>query len=282
MQSVSKRNSQFDVEARGRANAAPIIHESADVYHAKAKHYLSSHALADFRRSPLLYHKKQSGLIPDDDRPAYLLGCAAHTLILEKREEFERQFAVGGPVNPKTGEVYGSRTKAFAEWAAAQGKPVLTVDQAALIEQMAAGVSSHEIAARMLALGEAEGVVRTEYCGLPCQIRIDWLNPDLGIVDLKTCDDLTWFEADARRYGYAYQLAFYRSVLRQVTPVDVSVYLIAIEKKEPFRCGVWRVGEEVLGTAKQENEQAIGRLKACRQRNQWPTGYEEMRTFDYL
>ncbi len=266
-----------------RTAAIPFLeHEPAEVYHAKAKEFLSSHALADFRRCPLLYHKKQSGLIADEDRPAYLVGRAAHALILEGRERYEDEFAVGGPVNPKTGEVYGSRTKAFAQWAAAQGKPVLTDDQAALVEEMAAGVRSHETAMRLLETGEAEGVVRAEYCGLPCQIRIDWFNPDLGIVDLKTCDDLTWFEADARRYGYAHQLAFYRSVLGQVTPLFVSVYLIAIEKKEPFRCGVWRVGDDVLGIAKQENEQAIHRLKQCRQCDQWPTNYEEMRCFDYL
>ena len=77
--------------------SAPAIdflqHEPAEDYHAKAKHYLSSHALGDFRRSPLLYHKKKSGLIPDDDRPAYLVGRAAHTLILEGRGAFDREFA---------------------------------------------------------------------------------------------------------------------------------------------------------------------------------------------
>ena len=34
-----------------------------------------------------------------------------------------------------------------------------------------------------------------------------------AIFELKTADDLTWFEADSRRYGYAHQLAFYRSIL---------------------------------------------------------------------
>jgi RecB family exonuclease len=45
---------------------------------------LSSHLLADFRRCPLLYYRKRLGLVPDEDRPAYLLGHAAHTLILER------------------------------------------------------------------------------------------------------------------------------------------------------------------------------------------------------
>jgi hypothetical protein len=35
-----------------------LIHESADEYRAKAKHYLSSHQLADFRKCPQLYYRK--------------------------------------------------------------------------------------------------------------------------------------------------------------------------------------------------------------------------------
>ena len=259
-----------------------LIRESAETYHAKARENLSSHALADFRRSPLLFHRKKSGLIPDEDRPAYIVGRAAHVLILEGQEEFEQQYAVGGPINPRTGSLYGSRTKVFADWAATQGKPVLTDDQLALVQEMHAGVQLNEAAKELLSVGQAEGVVRAEYCGLPSQIRMDWFNPHVGIVDLKTCDDLTWFEPDARRYGYVHQLSFYRSVLQQVTPQHISVFLIAIEKRQPFRCGVWRVGDDVLGIATSENEQAIERLKKCYAQDLWPTGYEEMRTFDSI
>ncbi len=259
-----------------------LSNESANTYHARSREYLGSHALADFRRSPLLYHRRKIGLIPDEDRPAYTVGRAAHVLILEGKKAFENEFAIGGPVNPKTGSLFGSRTKAFADWAAEQGKPVLTDDQLILVEEMHAGVRLNEVAIELLADGQAEGVVRAEYCGLPCQIRMDWFNPKVGIVDLKTCDDLTWFEPDARRYGYIHQLAFYRSVLQQVTPQYVSVFLIAIEKKQPFRCGVWRIGDDVLGIAKTENEQAIERLKRCIKNDYWPTGYEEMRTFDSI
>ena len=55
-----------------------LIREPADVYHAKSRQFLSSHKLADFRRCPLLYRRKQLGLIDDVDRPAYLVGRAAH------------------------------------------------------------------------------------------------------------------------------------------------------------------------------------------------------------
>jgi hypothetical protein len=257
--------------------------EPAGEYHARADRYLSSHQLADFIRCPWLHHKKVLGLIEDKDSPAYLLGRAAHTRILEGRDAYETQFALGGPINPKTGKPFGSRTKTFARWAEEQGKPVLSHNQVDLIEVMASGVAMNDEAVDLLLYGRAEGVVRTEYCGTPCQIRIDWLHPHRGIVDFKTCDDLTWFEADARRYGYHRQMAFYHAVLTQVTEDQmVPVHLIAVEKKEPFRCGVWRVSDDTLAIAQRENEAAIRRLLACRERDEWPTGYEEIRVLDVV
>lgn len=259
-----------------------LLREPADVYHAQAARFLTSHKLADFRRNPLLFHKKELGLVKEEDRPAFVVGRAAHVLILEGRETFERQYAFGGPINPKTGEPFGTRTKAFAEWAEAQGKPVLDDEQAALVENLNAAVRAHEHAAALLADGVAEGVVRTEYRDVACQARLDWVNPQRGIVDLKTCDCLDWLQMDARSYGYAHQLAFYRAVLACVIGSSLPVHLIAVEKREPFRCGVWRMGEDVLGLAQKENEDGIARLTSYRERDHWPTGYEEIRVFDWL
>jgi hypothetical protein len=259
-----------------------IVEEPAETYHAKAAMYLSSHYLAHFRKSPLLYHKMKAGLVPDEDRPAYLVGRAAHTLILEGRERYAAEYAVGGPINPATGKRFGANTKAFAEWQAAQGKPVLTDDQALLVESMADGVVAHDIAMSLLAKGVAEGVVRAEYCGLACQIRMDWFNPDRGIVDLKTADDLDYFVADARRYQYLHQVSFYRAILARATGRIVPVYFIAIEKREPFRAGVWQVADDTLAVAQKENEAAISRLRECERRGTWPSGYEGIRAFDWL
>ena len=262
-----------------------LIREPAEVYHAKASANLSSHALADFRRCPLLYRRKQLGLIEDRDSPAYLVGRAAHTLVLEGRAQFDAEYVVGGPINEKTGKPYGANTKAFAEWAAAQNRAVLTDDQAATVERMAASVADHAEAQALLEAGVAEGVVRVVYRDHPCQARIDWLNPAPRIVDIKTCDDLDWFESDARRFGYVHQLAFYRGVLAigaDVGVTDLPVHIVAVEKKEPFRVGVWRVGQDVLAIAQQDNEQAMARLRHCIATDTWPTGYEQPRIFDHL
>ncbi len=258
-----------------------LIREPADEYHAKAADNLSSHQLADFRKCPSLYRKKKTGEIVDEERPAYLIGRATHTLVLEGQQAFDDEFAVGGPINPKTGAAYGPTTKAFAAWAVEQGKSaVLTNKQHQLVQQMARGVREHERAKQLLETGIDEAVVRTDYCGVPSQIRMDWFDPHRCIVDLKTCDDLTWFEADTRRFGYVHQLAFYRAVLAQVIGVLMPVFLIGIEKKEPYRCGVWQLDGDSLSIAQRENEAAIHRLKRCIENDSWLTGYEEVRVYD--
>ncbi len=259
-----------------------LIREPAHVYHAKAGEFLSSHLLAEFRRDPLLFHKKELGLIEDQDRPAYVIGRAAHVLILEGREAYEQAYAFGGPINPKTDQPFGSRTKAFQEWAEVQGKPVLNDDQAALIESLNTSVQAHTHASALLGDGVAEGVIRAEYCGVPCQARLDWLNPKSGIIDLKTCDNLDWLQMDARSYGYVYQLAFYRALAARLTGQRLPVYMIAVEKREPLRTGVWRMSEEALGLAQKENEEAIARLIACREKDEWLSGYEDIRTYDLI
>lgn len=49
-----------------------------------------------------------------------------------------------------------------------------------------------------------------------------------------------------------------------------------------YRVGVWRMGEDVLALAQKENEEAVKRLRKCRDAAFWPTGYEATRTFDWI
>jgi len=251
-----------------------LIREPADAYHAKAGEYLTSHLLADFRKCPFLYHQKRLDLVADGDRPAYLVGRAAHTLILEGRERFDAEYAIGGPINPNTGKPYGKNTKTFAAWAEAQGKPVLSHEQAELIERMAAAVKGHEAAMTLLSDGMPEGVVRTEYGGVLCQARLDWLSPGQGLVDLKTADDIDYFECDARRYGYLHQLAFYQRVLAGAADVLAPVHFVAAEKHPPHRVGLWRADQDSLNQCAAENEAAIRRLTEYDRTDTWPTLYE--------
>jgi hypothetical protein len=238
-----------------------IIIETHEEYHSRRNEFLGSHALADFRKCPELFRKKETGEIADEDSPSYALGRAAHVLILEGRGAFDDQFFVGEPINGKTGKPYGRNTQAYQEWISAQARETIAPSDFDFIKRLQISVWLHSEAANLLQDGIAEGVVRTNYCGIPCQIRMDFFSHLHGITDLKTCDDLTWFEADARRYGYIWQAAFYRSILRKASAETYPVHMIAVEKKQPFRCGVWRVAESALDFAETENAAAIERIK---------------------
>ena len=97
-----------------------------------------------------------------------------------------------------------------------------------------------------------------------------------GLVDLKTCDTLRWFESDCHRYGYIQQLAFYRAILRIVTGKNFPVHIIAVEKNEPFST------DELLDLAELSNKSALERFRACCISGVWPTGYEDLRIIDTL
>ena len=256
--------------------------EPAEEYHAKAGEYLSSHLLIDFIRCPKLYHKKLLGLIEEEATYAMVLGSATHVRILEGKAAYEQQFALGGPINKTTGKPFGRETKAFARWAKSQGRPGIHSDDLPLIEDLAGGVRACEKAGDLLRHGRSEGVLRAEYCGLACQCRFDWIHPHRGIIDLKTTRDLDRFVRDIRDYRYLNQVAFYQAVLAQAIGDLVPVYLVAIEKKEPFRCGIWRLGDGLMAGARRENEDAIERLHQCRATDHWPTGYEDIRVLDSL
>ena len=266
-------------------NSDFIIAEPADEYHARSRNgeFMSSHLLADFRESPALYHKKISGKLEETESAVFALGKATHCAILEGPDIFEQEYLIGdGPVNPKTGEPFGKSTKAYIEWKNSLDREVVSGKDFGFITKLQASVLMHPVAGELLTDGVAEGVVRAEYCGVPCQIRMDWFSWTEGIVDLKTCDSLKWFESDCRRYGYIHQMAFYRAVIRESTGMTFPVHIIAVEKNEPFSTGVWKLTDEVLDLAEQANRSALAHFLECKRTNIWPTGYEETRIINTL
>ncbi len=261
----------------------------AEEYHEAARRgmYLSSHLLGDFRKAPLLYHMKMTGETETPESGAFLVGRAVHTLILEGRSAFDGEFIVSdGPVNPKTGEPFGRMTRAYREWADAQRLGVVSGADFSFMAKLRQSVWTHPLAMSLLDAGVAEQTVRAAYCSEPCQIRMDWFRGDYEgrptIADLKTCDTLDWFEQDARRFGYAHQMAFYRDVLNVASggEVDAACYLVAVEKREPFRCGVWKLTDALLHSCSEGNVRAIAELRECRRTNTWPTRTEDLRILD--
>jgi len=240
--------------------------------------YLSSHALIDFIKSPALFRGKENGVIPLADSDAFVTGRAAHCLILEGRSAFDSRYITGGPINPKTEKPYGTATAKYQDWKAEQTKEVLSAKDVILYELLAASTMQHAEIAHVL---NAEGAIdeatcRTTYCGMLCQIRIDWLT-STHIVDLKTCRDLDRFEYDFRDYRYANQLSFYQKVFESGNCERLPVLVIAAEKQSPYRAALYEIDQALLNKAQRENEDAIHKLRNCRASLDWPTGFEGIR-----
>lgn len=265
-----------------------LVDIDANEYHKAARDgkYLSSHLLGDFRKAPRLYKRKMTGEIEPADSAALMLGRAVHTLVLEGRAKFDAEFMISdGPVNPKTGEPFGKVTKAYREWAAAQKLPVVSGPDFSFMSKLQQAVWCHPVAGRLLEFGVSEKTLRTAYCGEMCQIRMDWFREDYEgrpiICDLKTCDSIDHFENDSWRFGYPHQMAFYREVFATGTDgTRPDCYLIAVEKKEPYRVAVYKLTDDLLDQCVRQNEAAIDELHVCRKTNVWPTRTEDLRILD--
>lgn len=260
----------------------------ADEYHAATKRneYTSSHRLNLFRKCPALYKKTIDGLIVEGDTAAFQLGRATHTLILEGVDKFTEEFAVSdGPVNEKTGKPYGKATKAYLDWAAEQKRSVISTEDYRMMNDMFATVHSHPIAADLLRAGIAEGTIRTTWNGEPIQARLDWYDPERNIlVDLKTCSDIDRFGYDIRDFQYVPQMAFYAKALMLSGAATPDVFLVAVEKKEPFRVCVTHISATTIEDAishhmggetwRDDCEAMLAELRKCRETGVWPTRYE--------
>jgi hypothetical protein len=266
------------------------ILEDDQTYHARSKsgEYMSSGMLKKFRQCPYAYRQEVTGQIAAKDTDAFRFGRAVHKMLLEGEQAFSKSYAIGGPINPKTGKTYGVGTQKHDEWLAENGytrDQLVSPDDAAALFAMRRMVDNHEIATAYLAFGWPELVVRADLHGVPCQIRMDWLTHDADgnhvIVDLKTAEEMTWFEKDSKRYEYPHQFALYRDVLRQATGIDAGFVVLAAEKKQPFRVGVWNISPEDLDYFSEMNRLALTNYAQCLAADVWPTGYEDPRTASF-
>jgi PDDEXK-like domain of unknown function (DUF3799) len=239
-----------------------IVECSVADYDKARLQYMSSHMLELFRFSPRQCQWKMQGLIPSTTAPHYEFGKAFHCYLLEGLSEFHTRYEVAeGPINPKTGSPYGRDTKAYGTWfeeITAAGKQVVSGDEYTQLQMMAESVN--ETAARdLFAYGLPEVTIRGQLYGVSCQSRLDWFNRDTcSIVDLKSTERLERFEKDFHRFGYARQAAFYRGMADGLLlGRSIEVYIVVVEKAEPYRTQVYQLTSATLGDADEEIQQSM-------------------------
>lgn len=252
--------------AKKEPRSARVIEIHEKEYHAAPYgEFLTAHKLADYCTDPLIWEAKCRGEIVEGDKPYYAFGRAAHCYCLEGSEEFERQYLVSdGPVNPKTGKPYGRDTQKFAAYLdeVLGDRELVTHDEFEVIRRMAQSIRNHPVAGHLFALGKPEVTIEGALHNVPVRSRVDWIDfSHKRVVDWKTCEDLGRFERTVHQYGYNLQLAFYRRMVMLLTGHAYSVHLVATEKKQPYRTGVWSLTEQTLMQADQVIDSKVPEIR---------------------
>jgi hypothetical protein len=215
---------------------------------------------------------------PAEDAAHYVLGRAAHTLLLGE-EGFREKFVV------RPDEFDSWRTKASKAWRREQldsGKSVLEPKDIATIKAIAGALGRDPLVSQGLLNGEIERSIiwRDSETGVWLKSRPDALpvNADL-VADLKTCTSAA--PRDVRNsiaeYGYHMQLALVGMGMKEVLGREISdedFVLVFVETKRPYCVNVKPVSPDAIFAGRAQLRRAIRKFAECLEKNEWP-GYED-------
>lgn len=242
-------------------------------YHADTSHV--GHSMKEvFLLSRRVYHGRYvTGELPSrEETAAMLLGSAAHCLAGEP-ELFRHRYAVAPQCDRRTKD-------GKAIWAdfveRSSGKSLLTADQMAAAEGMAAAVRSSSVAPMLWTCeGLHEHTIRWTDAdhALPRKCRCDKLIDSSLIVDLKTADDPTpaAFARKAANLGYYRQAAWYLDGLESLTGVRGDFVFLVVGASPPHEVFAYEPDPDDLERADKQNRRAIEELAECYRTGVWLT-----------
>lgn len=203
-----------------------------------------------------------------EDSPAFAFGRAFHCAILEPGE-FESRFVMFDG---------DRRSKSYKDMVANEKRTILTRDEYDLIDQISDAVDFNTTACGLIDACETEVVFRHMCNGnLARQCRVDGITPFGDIIDLKSCQSIEEFRANFKRYGYHRQARWYERLVGAVTgDCNGEFTFIAVEKKRPFRCELFRLDPESARYADMEIDEAMVRLERCLETNTWRRNADEV------
>lgn len=208
--------------------------------------------------------------------PAFSLGTAAHSLILE--QDASDLVLVDFP-DYRTKEARISRDAALAA-----GKTPLLPHEHDQVWAMRDAVMAHPDAGPLLTGHQAEVNVFADLYSQPCKARIDAWHEDDGtgrplIVDLKTTQDANpaTFDRTAINFGYHQQMAHYQDVMEAETGTRPRFLFVLVEKAPPYLVSVVELAQDFVGLGRETNHEAAATWTRAVKDNHWP-GYEGVST----
>ena len=226
--------------------------------------------LWNMRKSPA--HYKYYLEHNQEDTAAMKIGRAVHAAVLTPTA-YKREFAI-------LPEGIDRRTKAGKEQyeefiTAAEGKEIITAQDAEMIKQIAKAIRSNKEAAELLKGTRREKpFFWKDDSDILCKCRMDAVTTG-RIIDIKTAQDADTdvFAREAMRYGYHVQAAHYiDAYYKKISSKTPDWYFIVVEKTEPFCVNILKADIGFLDYGFVVRQDLMNKLIKCQKENSFP-GY---------
>lgn len=232
-------------------------------YHSHGREIISSSYLKSVYK-----HSAAKASIPMSNSPALEFGSAFHDMMELGVEDWNKVYAVAPDVDKRT-TVYKDFVKENTN------KVCLSASDSEKIMRMCDSVRSNEFY-KYLTNSYAvhkEYSFFGRYDDIRCRVRPDVCYSDLSevtntdptklsfkvAIDYKSCQDVTLFKYDVKKYAYDLQAVYYSDFLG-IDPSDF--YFVAVEKTYPYTTQVFRLSDQSISLGRMKMEQAFDRVKS--------------------
>ena len=199
-------------------------------------------------------------------------GTLVHALVLTPAT-FGDEFVLADSINRRT-----NAGKAEHAALAATGKQIVTAKEYRAALEIVKAIRRHPVAGTLFNAGEPEKIltVAREPHRLPLKGRLDWLNPQPAIVELKTATDASpaGFLRAVYRHGYHLSAAYYRMLVGRTTGTPEAAIphtFVVAETKYPYAVAVYPSSERLLAEGRDLWETALARFDECWINDDWPS-----------
>lgn len=213
---------------------------------------------------------------PREDTDAFAVGAYVHALLLAPHTVDDAFVRLRAGIDRRTKEGKADYETAMRR-AELNGARIITADQVAEAEAMAASVRANPAAAALLnTVSLQETTIIGAVGARPAKAKMDALirlASSCIVVDIKTCASASPadFSRAAATFGYYHQAAWYSRLATQAFGGCEDVIFIAVEKAAPYLCAVYRVPPVALEVADRRIDALAARWWAVREGDR--TGY---------
>ncbi len=238
---------------------------------------ISNSKLGWYKQSPAHYKYFQEH--GTEDKPAYLIGSATHTVLFEP-EKFDKTYHVLDESKRPVlllpnGNRADFRNAENSKWRkdildAYPHKIIITTEEYDMIMSMMQQLQKNSQAVELLQECEFEKEVYwiDPTTGLACKKKMD-ISGSAHRADYKTTDCADPYKWQRKAWGFDY----YRQAGFYDLDEHKEFWFIAQEKVAPYGVSVHKCTDDMLNYGKDESMKLLGQIKSCQDENYWP-GYE--------